>query len=149
MFRLRKRTSAIWITVGLYLALTSSGMAAGCLCCIVGAPTVERHDHHDGCGMPSDTTSSRTADLNSKIYQPAPIDQCVHCSCPCWAAAGTDSSHTVNAPVSGESNGLGASGWLASVAPSVEILTTSFGPPGPSVHMPTLISNLRSVVLLI
>jgi hypothetical protein len=149
MFRLRKRTSAIWITVGLYLALTSSGMAAGCLCCIAGAPTVAHHDRHNGCGMPSDTTSSRTADLNSKIYQPAPIDQCFHCSCPCCAAAGTDYSHTVNAPASGELNGLVASGWLASVVPSVEILTGNLGPPGPSAHMPTLISSLRSLVLLI
>jgi hypothetical protein len=147
MFLLRKRTSAIWITVGLYLALTSSGMAAGCLCCIAGAPTVAHHDHHNDCGMPSDTILSRTADLNSKIYQPAHIDQCFS-SCPC-CAAGTDYSHTVSAPASGELNELVVSGWLASVVPSVEILTGSLGPPGPSAHMPTLISSLRSIVLLI
>jgi hypothetical protein len=149
MFRLRKRTSAIWITVGLYFALTSSGLAAVCLCGIAGPPTLAHHDHHNDCGMPSDTILTRTADLNSKIYQPAPIDQCFHSTCPCCAAAGTDYAHAVNAPASGELNELVVSGWLASVVPSVVILTGNLGPPGPSAHMPTLISSLQSVVLLI
>ena len=108
------------------------------------------HDHHNDCGMLSDTTSSREQGphQNSSGEKPSTPDYCIHCAWQCGALTETDHSYAVNARASGESNELAAAAWFSSVAPPVEILTTSLHPLGPSAHFPTL-AGLQSVVLLI
>jgi hypothetical protein len=148
---LRKHAWAIRFTLVAYLVFASVGTAMGCLCCCSDTHVKQDCDHSDCSGVPRETASSKESvpHHHSGGEKPSAHDHAIHCPCQFCAVTGTNYTHAVNALASTEFNGPVAAGWFTSVAPSVEILTTSLSPPGPSVHMPVLISALQSVVLLI
>jgi hypothetical protein len=148
MSALRRHTWAIGFTLLAYLVFASVGTAMACLCCYADAHVKPDCRHSDGSGTPRETASGKQHHQHSSGEKPSAGDHSIHCSCHSCAMIGTDHTHAVNAPASGESNVPVAAGWLTAVTPSPEILTTSLSPPGPSPHSHAF-AGFHSVVLLI
>jgi hypothetical protein len=146
--RLRKHAWAVRFTLVAYLAFASVGSAMGGLCCHADAHARPDCDRSDNLSIPGQIASTQEHDHHSSGEKPSSNGHCISCACQFSAVTGVDHLYAVNASASGESNGPVAAGWFTSVAPSVEIPTTSLSPPSPSPHMSTL-AGLQSVVLLI
>lgn len=148
MSALRRHTWAIRFTLMAYLVFASVGAAMGGLCCCADAHVKPDCDHSDCSRMPRDTASSQEHHQHSSGEKPSADDHSIHCPCQSCAVTETDYTYAVDASAHGRLNVLDAAGWFSSVAPTVDILTGSLSPLGPSPHMPTL-TGLQSVILLI
>ena len=148
MTRLRKHAWAVRFTLVAYLAFASVGAAMGGLCCHADAHARPDCDHSDNLSIQGQIASTQEHGHHSSGEKPSSNGHCISCACQFSAVTGADHIYAVNAPASDRFNVPVAAGSVSSVAPSVEIPTTSLSPPGPSAHFPTL-AALRSVILLI